>query len=234
MAGTPTVEDIRAALDGVRDPELDEPLTDLGFVAHVEVDGGDAVVRLRLPTYFCAPNFAWMMVADAREAVEAVPGVARADVSLVEHMAADAINRGVAAGRSFADSFPNLADGDLDELRRTFRRKGLLARQQRLCRRLIVAEGATEQTLTALRVGDLPPGEETEAYLKRRRELGIDTDPDAPLLVEADGTPVSPHEAPARLLDGRLTDVSLTGNAAFCRGMLATRYGRERRGGDGP
>lgn len=233
MADRPTVEDVRAALGGVRDPELDEPLTDLGFVAHLQVDGGRAVVRVRLPTYFCAPNFAWMMVADTRDAIEAVPGVTRADVSLVDHMAADAINRGVAAGRSFADSFPGLAEGDLDELRRTFRRKGLLARQQRLCRQLIAAGGATEQTLTALRVGDLPPGEETEAYLERRRELGIDTDPDAPLVVEADGTPVSSHEAPTRLLEGRLTDVSLTGNAAFCRGMLATRYGRERQRGDG-
>lgn len=229
----PTVEDVRAALDGVRDPELDEPLTDLGFVAGLEVAGGDVVVRLRLPTYFCAPNFAWMMVADAREAVEAVAGVGRADVELVDHMAADAINRGVAAGRTFADSFPGLADGDLDELRRTFRCKGLIARQQRLCRRLVAAGVATAETLTALRLRDLPPGQDTDAYLTRRRELGIDTDPDAPLLVEADGTPVSPGAARQRLLDGRLTDVSLTGNAAFCRGMLATRYGTVGRGGDG-
>src|SRR5207249_2576426 len=53
-----------AALGTVRDPELDEPLTDLGFVARCEVsDAGHAVVRLRLPTYFCAPNFAFLMVA---------------------------------------------------------------------------------------------------------------------------------------------------------------------------
>ena len=48
---------VMAALDTVRDPELDEPVTSLGFVASCEVsDDGVAEVHLRLPTYFCAPN----------------------------------------------------------------------------------------------------------------------------------------------------------------------------------
>ena len=47
------------ALSTVRDPELDEPITSLGFVtAAVMSAAGDVQVRLRLPTYFCAPNFA--------------------------------------------------------------------------------------------------------------------------------------------------------------------------------
>ena len=49
------------ALEGVRDLELDQSLVELGFVAGVEVDEEHAVVRLRLPTYFCAPNFAFLM-----------------------------------------------------------------------------------------------------------------------------------------------------------------------------
>ena len=54
----------------MRDPELDEPVTELGFVASCTVSkAGVAVVRLRLPTYFCAPNFAYLMVADAYDAV---------------------------------------------------------------------------------------------------------------------------------------------------------------------
>ena len=60
------------ALSGVRDPELDEPITDLAFVSGLELDGDRVSVRLRLPTYFCAPNFAYLMVADAREAVLSV------------------------------------------------------------------------------------------------------------------------------------------------------------------
>ena len=60
----------------MRDPELDEPITSLGFVASCAVSAaGDAQVRLRLPTYFCAPNFAYLMVADAYDAVAALPGV---------------------------------------------------------------------------------------------------------------------------------------------------------------
>jgi len=62
------------ALDSVRDPELDEPITSLGFVASCTVTAdGDAAVRLRLPTYFCAPNFAFLMVADAYDAVSGLP-----------------------------------------------------------------------------------------------------------------------------------------------------------------
>ena len=54
------------ALSGVRDPELDEPLTDLGFVSDLRVEGDVVSVRLRLPTYFCAANFAYLMVGDAK------------------------------------------------------------------------------------------------------------------------------------------------------------------------
>ncbi|MGH3395980.1 MAG: iron-sulfur cluster assembly protein, partial [Streptosporangiaceae bacterium] len=54
----PRSEALLAALQTVRDPELDEPITALGFVAGCDITaGGDALVRLRLPTYFCAPNF---------------------------------------------------------------------------------------------------------------------------------------------------------------------------------
>ena len=58
---------------------------------------GDAQVRLRLPTYFCAPNFAFLMVADAYDAVSALPGVRTTEVVLEDHFASDAINGGVAA-----------------------------------------------------------------------------------------------------------------------------------------
>ena len=54
------------ALGTVIDPELDEPITSLGFVASLAVSaGGDVDVQLRLPTPQCAPNFAFLMVSDA-------------------------------------------------------------------------------------------------------------------------------------------------------------------------
>ena len=52
---TDLVSEVRAALGTVVDPELDEPITDLGFVRSVSVVGADVEVHLRLPTSFCAP-----------------------------------------------------------------------------------------------------------------------------------------------------------------------------------
>ncbi len=64
------------ALAEVYDPELDEPITRLGFVASCEVGpDGDVDVALRLPTPQCAPNFAFLMAADARRVVRRLPGV---------------------------------------------------------------------------------------------------------------------------------------------------------------
>src|SRR3954454_8789390 len=98
-------EAVLKALETVRDPELDEPITTLGFVASWAVSAaGDVQVRLRLPTYFCAPNFAYLMVADAYDAVSALPGVRNAEIVLEDHFAADSINGGVAAGAGFARS----------------------------------------------------------------------------------------------------------------------------------
>ncbi len=50
---------------------------------------GTTEVHLRLPTYFCAPNFAFLMVADAYDAVSSVPGVTRAVILLDDHFAGE-------------------------------------------------------------------------------------------------------------------------------------------------
>jgi metal-sulfur cluster biosynthetic enzyme len=217
-----------AALSTVRDPELDESLTELGFVSAVEVDGDTVRARLRLPTYWCAPNFAYLMAADADSALRSLPGVRRVEVLLDDHFASDEINQGIVERRSFQESFEGLADDELDELRTLFRRKALVARQQRLMRALL-DRGTTVEELGRLRLGDLASSPELEAYLHRRAELGLDVSPEAPLVVDTDGKPI-----PAELLEGhlrfaRLTRVSIEGNAGFCRGMLATRYGLPER-----
>jgi metal-sulfur cluster biosynthetic enzyme len=216
-------EAVLAALATVRDPELDEPLPDLGFVSSLEVDGDRVRVRLRLPTYFCAPNFAYLMVADADTAVRAVPGVRRAEVLLDDHFTSEEINTGIARRRGFQESFDGLADDELDELRSLFRRKALINRQQRLLKALQDA-GATTEELGRLRLGDLPPSPELDAYLQRRSELGLDVGPEAPLVVDTDGRPIPPELLEGHLRFARLTRVSIEGNASFCRGMLATRY----------
>jgi metal-sulfur cluster biosynthetic enzyme len=224
LAGPPDDRAILEALGHVRDPELDEPITDLGFVTDVKV-GEDAVrVRLRLPTYFCAPNFAYLMVADARAAVESVPGAGRAEIVLEDHHDAERINAGVAAGRGFAATYGGEAGGELDELRLVFRRKAFLARQERLARSLLEA-GATAERLAAMRLGELDDGEQARTYLERRAELGLPVDPDAFLLVDPTGARVPADRVVTSLRFAQTVRISIEGNASFCRGMLATRYG---------
>lgn len=218
-----TAASITTALGTVRDPELDESIVELGFVAGVEVDGDEVRVGLRLPTYFCAPNFAYLMVADAQEAILAVPGVARARVGLEDHFTSDEINDGVARAQEFDQAFTGLADGDLDELRQTFRRKAFIARQDRLARGLL-AEGRTPEGLARLTLRDLPDSDDAAVYRSRRAELGYAVDGDAPLLLDAWGAPVAPEAAVGLLRIGRTTRVSIEGNGGLCRGLLATRY----------
>jgi metal-sulfur cluster biosynthetic enzyme len=212
------------ALGTVRDPELDEPITDLGFVSSASVIDGHATVRLRLPTYFCAPNFAYLMVADAHDAVHALPSVSTVDVQLEDHFAAEEINAGVAAGAGFAGSFPAEAVADLDDLRRTFRRKAYLASLDRLATRLAKAGvNPVDRTL-----GDVPPSAELTSLLRRRAELSLSCSLTSPLLLDDNGEVLSAAEAPLRLRFARAVRVSIDGNAAFCRGLLHTRYAAAR------
>ncbi len=146
-----------AALATVRDPELDEPITTLGFVSSCTVSpDGQTQVRLRLPTYFCAPNFAFLMVADAYDAVTAVPGVSSAEVILDDHFASDAINAGVAARAGFAASFDGEAADELDELRATFLRKAVLAGTDLVCRPLVAGGPAPRPSWRRLTLGAVP------------------------------------------------------------------------------
>jgi metal-sulfur cluster biosynthetic enzyme len=202
-----TREQVEQALEAVRDPELDEPVTALGFVAALQIDGGDVRLRLRLPTYFCAPNFAWMMVADAERAIAALPGVTGARVTLDDHFASEHMT----TTSAFRDAFPGEADGELDELRSLFARKAFLARQH------AVWEAHHPSTLA-----DVPAD---DPYLRRRAELGLDMRPDAPFLVTPAGAPVEDPDTHLKI--ARATRVSIEGNAGLCRGLLATRYGEE-------
>jgi len=214
-----------AALGTVRDPELDEPITSLGFVAACTVSpGGDAEVRLRLPTYFCAPNFAYLMVADAYDALTAVPGVRTARVLLEDHFAAEAINGGVAAQAGFAQSFDGEAVGELHDLRRDFLRKAVLAGTDQVCRGL-QADGADRERLRTITLGEVPPSGALDRLRQRRAELGLSVGDDALLLVDpATGDPVAAEAVPLHLRRARVTAISLDANGGICRGMLRRRY----------
>ena len=217
---------VLTALDAVRDPELDEPITSLGFVSSCTVSAdGDAQIRLRLPTYFCAPNFAFLMVADAYDAVSALPAVRSTEVVLEDHFASDAINGGVAARAGFARSFDGEAVGELHELRADFLRKAVMAGTDLVCRPL-AAEGAAPSELAALTLGQAPPSGALERLRQRRAELGLPAGDDAPLLIDpATGLPLRDDAVPLHLRKARTTRISIEANAGVCRGMLRHRYG---------
>ncbi len=221
----PSRQAVLDALSGVRDPELDEPITDLDFVSSLEIEGETASIRLRLPTYFCAPNFAYLMVADAHAAAISVPGVERARIFLDDHYASEEINGGVNERQGFDGAFPGETEGpDLEELRTTFRRKSFVSRQEQLCRTLR-ADGHSSEELANMRLEDLPPSEEFETYLERRAELGLDVSAEAPLIVDPDGNRVPEEAVVQHLRFAKTVRVSIEGNASLCRGLLSTRYG---------
>src|SRR5437870_7202650 len=107
----------------VLDPELDESILDLGFVRSLRLRSGHATVVLRLPTSWCALNFAYLMAEDVRRALLTVEDIHRATVRLGDHCAAAEIEAAVNDGRSFADAFPAEGAGSLAALRLTLLRK---------------------------------------------------------------------------------------------------------------
>lgn len=205
---------VLSELGTVYDPELDEPITALGFVGALAVSAdGDVRVRLRLPTPQCAPNFAFLMAADARAAVARVAGARCVHVELEDHYTGREINAAVASSGGFDGAFPGETEGSLDALRTLFRRKALVARQARL---LSDPPPATLGELT---------GPDAERCRELRRALGIDTSDGAPAFVTGDGTPVTDFARFARL--ARLTALSLETNGGMCRDLLRVRYSEE-------
>ena len=216
---------VLAALATVYDPELDEPITSLRFVTSCDVSaGGDVDVRLRLPTPQCAPNFAYLMVSDARNAVLRLPAVREVTVVLEDHYTGEEINASVGRGGEFADAFPGETEGQLDALRELFHRKALVARQSRLCEALLAAGGTAEE-VTARRVADLPDDPDARRCLALREHLGIPAHDEAPAFVLPGGEPIAAGDLRHWLRMARLVRLSLETNGGICRSLLRIRYG---------
>jgi metal-sulfur cluster biosynthetic enzyme len=213
------------ALGEVHDPELDEPITSLRFVSSCEVTPeGDVDVLLRLPTPQCAPNFAYLMAADARNAVRRLPEVRRVSVRIEDHYTGEEINAAIARGDGFMAAFPGETDDDdLASLRTLFQRKALVARQARLCEALL-ANGATPEWVAMCRVAELPDVPDARRCLELRGQLGIPRDHDSPALVLPNGEPVAAHELKRWLRTARLVRTSLDVNGGICRSLLKTRH----------
>ncbi len=212
------------ALGTVFDPELDESITSLRFVTSCDVSAdGDVDVRLRLPTPQCAPNFAFLMAADARDAVRRLPEVREVTVVLEDHYTGNEINGALNRGEAFAGAFPGETEGGLDALRELFQRKALVARQSGICENLLAA-GATPEEVAALRVADLPDDPGARRCLELRGHLDIPSDAGAPAFVRPGGAPLAAAELTHWLRMARLVRTSLEANGGICRSLLAVRY----------
>jgi metal-sulfur cluster biosynthetic enzyme len=102
---------ILGRLGQVLDPELDEPILQLGFVRSIHVQGGHAVIALQLPTSWCAVNFAYQMAEDIRVALVAIDGIDSVTVHLGDHCAAEQIEAAVNEGKTFVEAFPGEGSG---------------------------------------------------------------------------------------------------------------------------
>ncbi|MCW6508857.1 metal-sulfur cluster assembly factor [Lichenifustis flavocetrariae] len=222
--------EVWAQLDGVSDPELDEPVTDLQFVTSVTVDAENRVaVAFRLPTYWCAANFSFLMADDMRAAVVALPWVRSVEVRLGEHMYADTINAGLAKGLSFEDTFGAEADGNLDDIRRTFLRKAFQRRQAALIDHLVKAGFALSWiavvTIAGLKAITFEPeaSKLVRRYFERRAVVGPMRD-EAFAFIDVDGARLQPETLLVYLRNLRRVGINAEFNSALCKGLLAARF----------
>lgn len=224
----------------VSDPELDESVTDLGFVKEVRIDDNDAVsVQFQLPTYWCAANFAFLMAHDMQEAVRELPWVKHLHVELLDHFYANRINAGLARSASFQDTCGSEASQELDELRALFRRKAFQARQERLLSHLRQLRYSPERlcSLSIDELFDLDMGDDPVGAGLRRRYLALrrggildGAKGDAFLsragdkaFVTIGGEALQPTELPAYVRRLRTVRINMEFNGHFCRGVLAAR-----------
>lgn len=214
------------ALDAVIDPELDEPITDLGFVHSVMVTpAGNVKVHLRLPTSFCAPNFAYLMASDAKDVLAQLDWTRHVVVELDDHHDSAIINAGLAADAGYRGTFAHEAEEGLDELRVTFQRKAHTAAVERCLTGLLRADPDRQiAALGEVRLMDLPPDATTASLLRRRESIGLTTAPEDVVMVDHTGAGYAPDDVPMALRRARSTRISIDGNAHFCRGLLRTRY----------
>ena len=218
------------------DPELDEPVTELGFVERVAVDGDRVEVDFRLPTYWCAANFAFLMVDDIRIAVEGAPWVRSVRPRLLDHMYEDEVNRAAGGGRSFRDVFDDLgADDSLDQVRKKFRLKAFQRRQEMVLRGLrklgfddASIVGMDLATLERTAIEDEEGARQKPRYVRILREFGFGTTPNDPAFVTALGDRIPEDAFEDYIQELRGVRINMEFNGAICRGLLSTRYKEAR------
>jgi hypothetical protein len=189
-------------------------------------------IEFRLPTYWCAANFSFLMADDMRSAVSALDWVQSVSVVLGEHMYADKINAGLARGLSFQETFGAEADGSLEDLRHVFLVKAFQRRQVALLNHLtgLGHQPDTIVSLTLAELGSLPVDDEgdrlVQRYLERRSVVGP-MHPKSLAFVDAAGVRLAADGFATYVSGLRRVGVNAEFNGALCRGLLSARFDLE-------
>jgi hypothetical protein len=214
----------------VTDPELDQSVTSLEFVTSVQIqDGNNVRIEFRLPTYWCAPNFAFLMASDMRDSVTEISWVQNVEVELLDHFSAELINRGVALRQDFRDAFPGETDDDLSAIRKKFLGKAYERRQELLIRHLLGnGYGPAWFARASLReLMMLPLDAEgiglRNLYVFSWRRIHADCAEESLAFTTVDGTELDPAEFRNYLRRVASVRRNAEFNAFICRGLLRAR-----------
>jgi len=226
-------EELWRGLEQVNDPELDEPVITMGFVERAVIKfDGTVDVDFRLPTYWCSPNFAFLMLDGVRQALDSLSWSPAYRVTLHDHMFAEEVNRGIAEGKTFGEIFGELAgDQDLESLRAIFRAKAFKRRQEAVLLALR-QQGLTDDEVLGMDLSEFDAArfddDEAARQKPRYREALLGRWPDRrsndAAFVTWEGDRIAVDALGAYLADLRSVRINMEFNGALCRGLKHTRY----------
>ncbi|WP_300581108.1 iron-sulfur cluster assembly protein [Marivita sp.] len=230
-------------LDAVTDPELDEPITDMGFVEKIEVTDSKRVsIEFRLPTYWCSPNFAFLMAFGIRKAVLTLPWVVEATVKLNDHCFGDEVNEGVNSGRPYHEIFAEYCNGaKLDDVVEKFLAKAFDRRQEAVLLGM-QKRNFSPGEIVAMKLGELQhfafDGQEEIRQKQRYLDLlfarNLVCGKNDLAFPTWDGQRIKAPDLPDHMGRLRSTRINMEFNGAMCRGLAKTRYKEVEIGPDGP
>ncbi|WP_316744750.1 iron-sulfur cluster assembly protein [Streptomyces sp. MK7] len=178
-----------AALATVLDPDRGRPITELGIVRRVSIDGGRVAARLRLPAHVGGPDLARLTADDARRALAVLTWVTDVTVDLEDHSVREETCHPAPPEEEFTAASPlHSGPGQAERPRSALPREDLLAVQGRLGRHL-VSRGWTCRQMAGACLKDLP-GRLTEALVRCRRTLGLPADDSDPVFIDERGRAV--------------------------------------------
>jgi len=240
-------QNVLRALSTVTDPELDEPITDLGFVKDLSISNdGRVSLDLVTSTFWCSPNFVYMMLEEARDVVSKLGGINEVRVHLDGHHDSDRINEAINAGKSFSDCYGAEANGNLVELNRMIRTRALRSRLFSMAMTLSKHGFSPEQLLDlsqqdvtfdgdsivirspggAVSISDFEDVRSVSRYVRFRERIQPS---DGPLVVwDLDGNPPKRDGFGSALKEARLARANFSLNAEMCRALLESRLNREQ------